>query len=263
MPSPFPGMDPYLENPDLWPDVHHGLISACQELLNRAIRPNYVARVELRVYVTSEDDPARHVVPDARIETTRRRHRKPARPHANGVSALAIAEPLVVPLVVDEEIEEPRLEIKHVKTGTLVTVIEVMSPTNKIRGSEGRRSFMKKRRETLACDVHWVEIDLLRAGAPSQPTRAESDYRVLVSKAEEIRRARYWPINLRQNLPVVGIPLRSPDADAPLDLGAVLNAAYERGAYDLSVDYRKPANPPLRRDDAKWADKLLRAKRHR
>lgn len=260
MPSPFPGMDPYLETPDLWPDVHHELISDIRNALNVSIQPNYVARVELRVYISNESDPAWPAIPDARIETSR--GPKSARPASNGGAALAIAEPMVIPITLDQEIEEARVEIKQVKTGTLVTVIEVMSPSNKIAGSVGRESFMKKRRETLASDIHWVEIDLLRGGVGTMrlPRKAESQYRVIVSTAADYRRARCWPIHLRQRLPVVGIPLLAPDPDVPLDLAAVLDAAYDRGAYDRSIDYTSPPDPPLAKDDAKWADKLLRSK---
>jgi hypothetical protein len=261
MPSPFPGMDPYLETPHLWPDVHNNLIIGCQAFLNRLIRPNYVARVELRVYVTNEDDPGFEVIiPDARIEKTKVRSGRPTK--SNGSTALAIAEPMIMPITIADEIEESRLEITHVKSGSLVTIVEMLSPTNKIRGSEGRKSFQKKRHETLISEVHWVEIDLLRGGAPSIANAAvqASDYRVLVSRAEKRRCFRFWPIRLRAPLPVIGIPLRAPDADAPLDLGAVLSAAYEGAAYDLSVDYASKPEPPLAKDDAKWAEKLLRAK---
>jgi len=208
-------MDPYLESPTLWPDVHHGLISHIQKSLNPALRPRDVARVELRVYISD---------------------------------------------LIDEEIEEARLEIRHLETGSLVTVIEVLSPTNKIRGARGRASFIDKRRETLASEVHWVEIDLLRIGVPSvtNPPLAPSDYRILVSRAGHRKTARYWPVSIRQPLPVIGIPLREPDADVPLDLGSVLNGAYDDGAYDLSIDYCKKSEPPLQTDDAKWADRLLR-----
>jgi hypothetical protein len=219
MPSPFPGMDPYLETPDLWPDVHHELISQIRSALNLRLRPKYVARVELRVYISEQDD----------------------------------------------EIKEARLEIKHLETGNLVTLIEVLSPTNKIRGARGRASFLGKREETLASDVHWVEIDLLRGGVPSvsRPSLGPSDYRILVSRAGERTLARYWPVGLRQPLPVIGIPLRAPDADVPLDLGAVLNAAYDHAAYDLSVDYRREPDPPLKNEDAGWADRLLRQQKLR
>jgi hypothetical protein len=219
MPSPFPGMDPYLETPDLWPDVHHQLISEIRGTLNRALRPRYVARIQLRAYIPDEED-VRWI----------------------------------------DEIEEARLEIRHQESKALVTVIEVLSPTNKIRGSRGRASFMEKRRDIMASEVHWVEIDLLRAGHPSvtRPPLVPSDYRIMVSRAGERTRGKYWPVSVRQPLPGIGIPLRGKDPDVPLDLGAVLNAAYDHGAYDLSVDYRREPDPPLSADDAAWADELLR-----
>lgn len=262
MPSPFPGMDPYLEAPALWPDVHHGLISQIQAVLNPALRPRYVARVELRVYISDDDDPGREaIIPDVRIEKPKRHGARKSK----GATALVIAEPIIVPFLIDDEIEEARLEIKHVETGALVTVIEVLSPTNKIRGARGRISFMEKRQQTLASAVHWVEIDLLRAGTPSvtRPPLQACHYRVLVSRAGERAKARYWPVELRQALPVVGIPLRAPDDDVPLDLGAILRATYDHGAYDMSIDYSRPPDPPLSREDATWADRLLRGRKLR
>ncbi|MBI3408853.1 MAG: DUF4058 family protein [Planctomycetes bacterium] len=262
MASPFPGMDPYLESPQLWPDVHHGLISEMQAALNPALRPRYVARVELRVYISDDDDPGREVIiPDVRITKTKRKsERKPKK--AKTDSALALVEPLTVPLLLDDEIEEARLEIRQHQSGSLVTVIEVLSPTNKIRGSRGRASFMEKRREILASAVHWVEIDLLRAGQPSvtHPPLVPSDYRLLISRAGEHGQARYWPFSIRQVLPEIDIPLRGKGEHVPLDLAALLNAVYVRGAYDLSIDYRKEPEPPLRPTDAAWADRLLRSK---
>jgi hypothetical protein len=201
-------MDLYLESPAIWPDVHHGLISGIQEALNPDIRPRYVARVELRVYISDDDDPGREaLVPDVRVEKTPRR-KGAKKPKAE--PTLAIAEPLIVPTLLDEEIQEAYLKITHLGSDTLVTIIEVLSPTNKIRGSRGRASFMEKRRDVLNSEVHWVEIDLLRAGAPSvtHPPLVPSDYRVLVSRAGQRTRARYWPIRVRQALPVIGIPLR-------------------------------------------------------
>jgi hypothetical protein len=257
MPSPFPGMDPYLETPDLWPDVHHRLISQIQSDLNPSLRPHYVARVELRVYVSDEDDPGRKaLVPDVRIEKSKGNGSRKAR----GTPAVAVVEPLIIPFLIDDEIEEARLEIRHAESGSLVTIIEVLSPTNKIRDSRGRVSFMEKRRETLSSDVNWVEIDLLRAGTPSvtNPPLVASDYRIMVSRAGKRSKGQYWPVNLRQPLPSVGIPLRGKDPDVPLDLAAVLRAAYDHGAYDLSINYRREPEPPLSAEDRKWVDQLLR-----
>jgi hypothetical protein len=163
----------------------------------------------------------------------------------------------------DEEVEEAALKIVHVESEALVTVIEVLSPTNKIRGSRGRASFMAKRHEIMNTEVHWVEIDLLRAGVPSvtDPPLRPCDYRILVSRGDQRTRTRFWPVSVRHPLPVIGIPLRDKDPEVPLDLGAVFRAVYDRAAYDASVDYRKAPQPPLEGADAKWARELLRRQR--
>ncbi len=257
MPSPFPGMDPYLESPVIWPDVHHELISEIRAALNPRLRPRYVARVELRVYISDDEDPGRQaLVPDVRVEKSPKRKGtdKSHKPK------LAVTEPLIIPSLMDEEIEEAFLKIVHVESANLVTVIEVLSPTNKIRGSRGRASFMAKRREILNSDVHWVEIDLLRAGDPSvtNPPLRPSDYRILVSHAGNRLDTRFYPVNVRQPLPAIEVPLRGNDPDVPLDLGDVFHTVYDRAAYDASVDYRKSPRPPLAAPDVRWARELLR-----
>src|SRR5580704_10964061 len=138
MPSPFPGMDPYLEGPNIWPDVHLEMISKIRAALNPRVLPSYTVRVETRVYVSHEDDLARRTfAPDLTIERPSKSKRAGKVKVAAGLS---IDEPLIIPYVVDPTIEEAYLEIKHRKTNVLVTVIEVLSPANKIRGSEGRKS---------------------------------------------------------------------------------------------------------------------------
>ncbi len=258
MPSPFPGMDPYLENPELWPDVHHELISQIRTALNPVLQPRYVARVELCVYVSDQDDPGRDFrVPDIRLEKPP--HRKGAK-RSQKPDGVAIAEPLTIPFLTDEEIEEARLEIRHVESQALVTVLEVLSPANKIRGSAGRKSFLEKRREMLATKVHWIEIDLLRTGEPSlaRLARAACDYRIVAARCQECRYGKFWPVSVRQTLPVIGVPLRGKDPDVALDLGVVFRAAYDNARYDISLDYRREPQPPLSREDAAWAAKLLR-----
>src|SRR5260370_5410640 len=227
MPSPFPGTDPHLESPTIWPDVHHELISEIRAALIPVLVPRYVARVELRVYISDDDDPGRQaLVPDLRVERSPRR--KGAKT-SKAESTLAVTEPLIVPTLMDEEIEEAFLKIINVESEELVTLIEVLSPTNKIRGSRGRASFMSKRHEIMNSEVHWVEIDLLRTGVPSvtDPPLRPSDYRILVSRADQRTRTRFWPIGVRQSLPVVKIPLRGKDTEVPLDLGAVFRTVYD------------------------------------
>jgi hypothetical protein len=260
MPSPFPGMDPYLETPRLWPDVHHELISQIRAALNPLLRPRYVARVELRVYISGEDDPGIEViVPDLRVEEIHGAKEKMSQSRAE---ATAVAEPETIPILVDEEIKESRVEIRHVQSDELVTVIEILSPANKVPGSRGRESFLAKRKEIFASKVHWVEIDLLRAGKPSMERleRRACDYRIVVARSERRRSGQFWPVSVRQALPIIGIPLRGQDEDIPLDLGAVLRATYDNGAYDSSINYRRDPEPPLSKKDAAWAAKLLRQK---
>jgi len=251
-------MDPYLEAPWIWPDVHHGLISGCQAMLNPQLPSNYACRVELRVYISEAEDPGRTVfIPDARIDA------KPGRKGSRtrkAEPAFATTEPLIIPTPMDEEVEEAFLKIVHVESQDLIALIEVLSPTNKIRGSAGRRSLMRKRQEVLNTQVHWVEIDLLRDGAPSitSPPLQPCDYRVFISRGDRRLQTRFWPISVRQALPVVPIPLRGKEPEVPLDLGAVLRRAYEHGVYDRSVDYTKPPIPPLEGDDVTWAKELLK-----
>lgn len=266
MPSPFPGMDPYLENPGLWPDVHHRIITASSDLLTEQLRPKYYVRVEQRVYVSDETDPGRRVIaPDLRIaERPGWEGRPPSPGEAAGTAALEVAEPIIITLV-EEEIRESRLEVIDREQRLVVTVIEVVSPTNKVANSRGRASYLQKRREVLASPSHWVEIDLLRQGedliVPMLLPRCE--YHVHLSRADKRPDWTVWPIRLHQRLPVIPIPLRAGDPDARLDLQAVLSTIYDRAAYDLEIDYRAETVPPLPPDLATWADGWLKAKGRR
>ncbi|OWK38896.1 hypothetical protein FRUB_01279 [Fimbriiglobus ruber] len=252
MPSPFPGMDPYLEDPGLWADVHLGLICTCRELLNRHLLPKYVGRLQERDYVEYEDDPARVelVVPDRK--TTGKHQTTPD----------IVAEPVGVIFENNLERRESWIEVLAVDTRDVVSVIEILSPSNKVKGAAGRESFLQKRREILSSNTHWIEIDLLRTGErqPFDEHIPDHEYVASVVPAGQRPTGLAWPIRLTQRLPVVGIPLRKPDADAPLDLQAALTLAYDRAAYDMTVDYTRPPKVPLSPDLAAWADQLLREK---
>ena len=261
MPSPFPGMDPFLESPRLWPDVHHSLISGIRQALNPQLRPRYVARIEERVYISDETDTGRKVIaPDLHIVA-------PAGARADHSRASAgagdVAQAIGVVELIEEEIHEPRVEIVDVESRAVVTVIEVLSPSNKLRGSEGRREYLRKRRSVIASSTHLVEIDLLRGGSPVFVGQElpPHDYGVYVSRArEDSRSGLYWPILLRQRLPVAGIPLRAGDPDAQLDLQAVLNRQYDEAAYEVDVDYSVAPEIPLSAEAAEWAAGLLKSR---
>ncbi len=167
--------------------------------------------------------------------------------------------------LLDEEIRESHLKIVDAQGKTVVAVIEVFSPANKVAGARGRTSYIEKRAEMMRSQSHWMEIDLLRAGEPivAKETLPEGDYFVHVSRAQKRPRGYVWPIRLEERLPVVGVPLGGDDPDAPLDLQAVLDASYKSGAYDLEVDYRREPSPPLAEGRRIWADRLLHEKSHR
>lgn len=256
MPSPFPGMDPYLEAPGLWPDVHHELLSVMRRDLNEKLRPQYVVRIEERVYVSSDSDPGREVIaPDLHIVS---------HPTYGGerLTGLANVEPLEVTTVIEEEIHEPRLEIVDSQGGGVVTVIEVLSPANKMLGAAGQESYLKKRREVLSSPTHLVEIDLLRRGRRTVPTRTipDCDYVVHVSRSDRRPKGKVWPIRLTQPLPQITIPLSGDDASVEFDVQSSLATAYDNASYDLTIDYAADPPPPsLSETDAAWLDDLLRA----
>ena len=249
MPSPFPGMDPYLENPGLWPDVHHNLISGIQDVLAAQLRPQYLVRVEERAYIADESNET--FIPQLRIpdvEVAERPGWDDASLTPGGeASSLQVAEPIIATTWVDEEIREAFLKIIARESRDVVTIIEILSPANKVNGSAGYQSFEQKRREIMLSPTHWVEIDLLRGNrmTPVPRKAGRHEYLVHVSREGQRPRGELYPIRLSQRLPIIRIPLKPKDPDARLDLQTVLDSAYDRAAYDLEIDYRAQPRPPL------------------
>jgi hypothetical protein len=173
-----------------------------------------------------------------------------------------VAEPMVITTLIDDEIHEAYLEIIDREDRHVVTVIEVVSPSNKVAGSRGRRSYLRKRREIMDSPAHWGEIDFLRSGTPLVPqgVLSHGDYFVHVSRSRQRPKGSVWPIRLTQRLPVVTIPLKAEDADVELDLQRVLDTAYDRAGYDMVVNYRADPEVPLSEAYAAWVDELLRSK---
>jgi hypothetical protein len=266
MPSPFPGMDPYLESPWLWRDVHLELISTSRALLVPQLQPRYVARLEERVYISTEDDPDKaFYYPDLKV-AERNGHGRPKAKSGKKVAAHAKADPpVVLTTITPEEVREARIEIRGQTDQKVIAVIEVVSPTNKLPGSAGRESFLQKKREVLDSPAHWVEIDLLRAGARPgfDAFLPAHEYAVHVSPAGLRPQGHVWPIGLRDRLPTIENPLGKKEPPALLDLQAVLTAAYDRARYDYTIDYTQPPTPPLPPEHQAWADKLLKKKRLR
>jgi hypothetical protein len=261
MPSPFPGMDPYLEDPGLWPDVHHRIISIASDYIAERVAPKYYVSIEERVYISGQDDPGRSVmIPDVRIAARPGWEDRPFEP--GGGTAVGVAEPIVVTTLFEDEIYESRVEIVDRERRQVVAVIEVLSPANKVLGSRGRVSFEEKREEVMHSPSHFVEIDLLRGGegVRTRETLPPCEYLVHLSRNSKRPKALAWPIRLSQRLPVIPIPLNAGDPDARLDLQAVLTTAYDRAHYDDSINYTREPNPPLPPEWAAWSDRLLKSK---
>ncbi len=258
MPSPFPGMDPYLEG-YLWPDVHHSLATQIRDQLAPEIEPNYVARIVLRTVMETLEtgESVGVVLPDVEIFGGRRNRVNV--PRETGASPVAVIEPalIIARQRLDFEEELASIEIRDVKGGLLVASIEIMSPTNK--QGEGWNEYRGKRTRVLESDAHLLEIDLLRRGRRPAPLgqAPHRPYYIFLTRARHRTRVEIWPLSLRAPLPTVPVPLRAPDPDVPLDLQLALNTVYDRARYHLSIDYHQPAEDPLEEADAAWVESLF------
>lgn len=258
---PFPGMDPWLEDAVLWPGVHHALITyARDQLVRRLPAPLYVEIGE-RVYV---EDPGgrRDIVPDAAVVRPPGRRPRGSSGSAAVVEPDAVDEPWLVH-VGPVEVTEGFLEIRHPKAGDAVlTVIEVLSPTNK-RPGVGRDLYLQKQAEVLRSRASLVEIDLLRAGEPSTACPVErlpaGPYRVVVTRGWDRSHREVYPVQLRERLPRFALPLREDLPDVPLDLPALFTQVYENAGYRARLDYEVDPIPSLAPADLAWARERVAA----
>lgn len=225
----FPGMNPYLENPALWSEVHSWLIVELARELNPSLIPKYRAAVEKRVYM----DSLLVGIPDASVF-----QQKPSPSQAtNRVTTGVLTKPIRVTLPLTEEITERYLEIREVKTGRVVTVVEVLSPKNK-RVGEGRDKYLTKRQKILDSATHLVEIDLLRTGNFMPMVQGiRSDYRILVSRANLRPEAELYPFNVTEQIPQFLFPLLLPDEEPVVNLAEILTQVYHEAALDLAMAY--------------------------
>lgn len=255
MPSPFPGMDPYLEG-GAWPDFQLLFIVELLSAIVPRIRTKYVIEAQRReCFETGLSAPGRFRRPDVSIGT---------RPTRVGLcrqppNSAAIAEPVTLTLPMPAEHREAYLTIRLAKPRRVVTVIEVLSPTNKNLRTTGREVYLSKRDGVLECKTHLVELDLLRGGErlPTVQPLPEADYYAFVSRGNRRPQVDVYPWSLRQPMPAIPIPLEPEDPDVVLDLQAVFNAVYDRAGYDYSLDYEGQVEPPLADADAQWAKGLL------
>jgi hypothetical protein len=252
MPTPFPGMDPYLEQPELWPDIHNSLISALRNDLAPKLRSRYYLAIEERLYLAK----AGSLVEWADMAVM-------GRPQAAAPASPALeidpGNAVVIELPMPDQIRETFLEVRETDSNKVITVVEILLPTNK-RPGPGRNLYLQKRAELLAGQTHLIEIDLLRAWEP-MPMRQvapQAHYWILVSRAEQRPRAHLFPFSIRQPIPTFALPLQLGDQEPTVNLGHLLHALYDRAGYDLRLDYGLEPPPPLAEEDVAWVEGLLR-----
>lgn len=259
MPSPFPGMDPYLEAH--WRDIHSRLVIYASDALQGVLPAGLRARVEESVFLETPLGVSDHpFYPDVRvIEYPSKRRRETA---SDG--GVAVAEPLLVKIE-DEPLTETFIEIIDFASGNrIVTVIEFLSPSNKSPGPN-REQYLRKQREICSSDANLVEIDLNRFGGHTLAfplvnlkPRGRTGYMACVRRATQRDQAEVYPMPLWQRLPVVKIPLRPKDKDVPLDIQALVEQCWRNGAYEGTLNYTIDPDPPLLGAEKDWAEQWLR-----
>lgn len=257
MPSPFPGMNPWLEDAEVFPDLHDALIQRVKESLNASLPPGYVATTRNRVWV----DPELRREPDVALYG--RSHPPSGEPGGTvtltGLVAIGRRRK-------SDPLEEPYLEILSGRGKRLVTAVEVVSLSNKRAGRDGRKSYQEKQDEYALAGVNLVEIDLLRCGphvsavplARLRRRLGAFDYHICVTLAGDPPTYHAVGLRLADPLPTVGIPLDPGVPEVTIALQPMLDQTYDRSRYTELFDYTQPPDPPLTPEQQAWADAILR-----
>lgn len=229
MPSPFPGMAPYLERSVRWSDVHVSLLVCCRAQLNVQLPEGFQAKIETELRIEGAG-PRIQFLSDA--------------PPQRFIQIFLVSDP-----------------------ARIVTIIGVLSPANKSR-NRGYEDYQAKQETLLNAPVNLLEIDLLREGEetvalPHRDDIPDTPYIVTLHRAGEGRNFDTWPISLRESLPRVAVPLTAEYPDLILDMQEALTQAYDLGGYGRGITYTNEPAPPLSPNDADWVDALLREKRLR
>jgi hypothetical protein len=220
MPSPFPGMDPFIEGPP-WESFHAAFACDIADSLSRSMPSEYVAELGRRSFSDRET--------------------------IRGVEMFC-------------DFREAYIDVIAYSRRELVTVVEIMSPMTKRMDTNGRTGYRRRREALLASHVNFVEVDLLRGGERSyvEARHRSCDYLANVHRAHRRPHADAHAWSLRDRMPVIPIPLRSSNAEACIDLQELFERRYDLTRYDDSINYERPLNPPLGEDDAEWIAERLR-----
>jgi len=256
MPSPFPGMDPYLEG-YLWTDFHNALASKIRGLLAPKIQPKYTARLEL--HVVADESEVTIMYPDVEIFKAKQSngYPLPLKPSGGGVAVAearptTLTAPVILPLA---QVRLVTVEIHDVAQNLLITSIEILSPVNK--REPNLSDYRRKRAHLREAGVHLLELDLLRRGTRvwTHSQLPPANYYVSLTRAGRSQQE-VWPIQLADKLPIVAVPLHFPDEDVLLDLGQALTEIYDEAFYHLSIDYTQEPSPPLDEAELAWVKEV-------
>jgi hypothetical protein len=247
-------MNPYLDDPAIWPGFHTLLIAEITRLLQPLLNARgYYANSDERVWLA---EAPRTFFPDVGVVESPKRTGT-----GSSLALMEVDEPLHLKSL-EIEGKERFIDMFDSSGNQLVTSIEVVSPSNKSQ-THGRELYLQKQREVRDAAVNLVEIDLLRTGlhvidVPRSLLTSISgwSYVVLIGRVNAVDYEVY-AIKLRDALPRIRIPLKAGEPDIALDLQEAVNAAYQIGPYELRINYHRPPEPPLGIEDAKWADELL------
>lgn len=257
MKSPFPGMDPFLER--YWQDVHSTFMVFAKQQLNQQLPTELLARVEASLAVETDDERTRIVYPDVSVIE----QGPPFSGTQSEPASVAVADPFEVPLP-HETPTQRHLEIIDTGSGNrVVTVIELLSPVNKVMPA-GRAAYRKKQAEYIQGMVNLVEIDLLRCGEfvlamPEEewPRAHSAPYKICIRRVTRPTIAAGIGIQLNERLPNIAIPLRPQDRDVVLELQPIIDACYRDGRYH-TIKYDQPINPPFTAEELRWVEGILR-----
>lgn len=261
MPSPFPGMDPYLEDPALWPGFHQLFIGRVLTALNAVLPQKYVANISERFALAEPEEPVNPEVAVLEMPS-------PASPAASPAELSSGPVAPDTPWIISSEpgeAQEPFLEILQVgDEQRVIAIVEVLTPRAKAAGSRARQRYRARQRQVLSSPTHLLEIDLLREGEHTVAVprdrlirRGAYDYLAALSRGGKRNVCEVWPISLRQRLPRVALPLAEGDPDVVLDLQVLFTRCYDAGGFGRRIDYSRRPAEPLLEADADWADDLL------
>jgi hypothetical protein len=259
MPSPFPGMDPYLESPSFWGGFHSNLYNRIQTALNAQLPDGYYADIEEYVWLQEDQSEERLLLgrPDAFV--TEKNGRSAPSSGKGGVATYSLPERVSLPKAAKRK--HRLVKIVGPDNQTVVTVIEVLSPSNKERGID-REKYLNKRDEYLGSGTNFIEIDLLRDGGRmplGKPSPRTADYYIFVCRGKNYPDAEVWPFTIRDQIPLFPVPLKPDDGETPLDIQSCITEIYKANRYSMRIDYSNPPTPPFSPVDAEWASERLKS----